>query len=71
MVAEIPLAILPAPLRVAATGQPAFVSIDLEKADLEADLGAERQHQDLAGLVAARMTDQAILAVVEVPQKTV
>jgi thiamine pyrophosphate-dependent acetolactate synthase large subunit-like protein len=66
VVSEIPLSILSAALRVALTRRPAFVSIDLET-----DLGAQRQHQNLTGGVALRWPMKVYSpAVVGVPQKT-
>ena len=47
MVPEVPLAILAAALRVALASRPALVGIDLE-----ANLRAQRQHQNIAGPVA-------------------
>jgi hypothetical protein len=57
MVSEIPLAILSAALRVAATSRRAFVRVNFET-----DLCRHRQHQNLASLVALRMPNEGVFA---------
>jgi hypothetical protein len=55
MISEIPQAIFSAALRIAATSRGTFVCVDFLT-----DLARMRQHQDLARLVAARMTDKRV-----------
>ena len=57
MVSEIPLAILPAALWVAATGRSAFVRVNFK-----ANLCGHRQNQDLARLIAPWMADKGLFA---------
>ena len=56
MVAEVSLAILAAALRVALASRTALVGIDLE-----ANLRAQRQHQNISGPVALRMPDERVI----------
>jgi hypothetical protein len=57
MIPEIPLAILPAALRVASTSRGTFVRVNFK-----ANFCCHRQNQHLACLVAARMADKAVFA---------